>query len=107
MKIVLDAMGHDDGPPKLIEGAALALRDFSDIARLYLTGDRPRIEAELRRLDCNDRRIEIVHCTQVVEMHDGAVDAVRKKKDSSISRAVDLVKKGDAEAVVSAGAPIH
>ena len=103
MKIVLDAMGHDDGPPKLIEGAVLALRDFADIARLYLTGDRPRIEAELRRLDCNDRRIEIVHCTQVVEMHDGAVDAVRKKKDSSISRAVDLVKKGDAEAVVSAG----
>ena len=103
MKIALDAMGHDDGPPKLVEGAALALAEFPEITRLYLTGDTPRLEAELKRLGCNDRRIEIVHCTQVVEMCDSAIDAVRRKKDSSISRAVDLVKKGDAEAVVSAG----
>ena len=103
MKIALDAMGHDDGPPKLVEGAALALRDFPDIEKLYLTGDTSRIEAELKRVGCNDRRIEIVHATQVVEMEDSAVDAVRRKKDSSVSRAVDLVKKGDADAIVSAG----
>ena len=103
MKIALDAMGHDDGPPKLVEGAALALRDFPDIEKLCLTGDATRIERELKRVDCNDRRIEIVHCTQVVEMGDSAVDAVRRKKDSSVSRAVDLVKKGDAHAIVSAG----
>jgi len=103
MKIALDAMGHDDGPPKLIEGAALALTAFPEISRLYLTGDAPRLEAELKRIGCNDRRIEIVHCTQVVEMSDSATDAVRRKKDSSISRAVELVKSGDAEAVVSAG----
>ena len=46
---------------------------------------------------------EIVHATQVVEMTDGAVEAVRRKKDSSVSRAVDLVKKGEADAIVSAG----
>ena len=103
MKIALDAMGHDEGPPKLVEGAALALRDFPDIAKLYLTGDAQRIEGELKRIGCNDRRIEIVHSTQVVEMGDSAVDAVRRKKDSSVSRAVDLVKKGDADAIVSAG----
>ncbi len=103
MKIALDAMGHDDGPAKLVEGAALALGEFAEISRLYLTGDTPRLEAELKRIGCNDRRIEIVHCTQVVEMEDSATDAVRRKKDSSISRAVDLVKSGDAEAVVSAG----
>jgi glycerol-3-phosphate acyltransferase PlsX len=103
MKIALDAMGHDDGPPKLIEGAALALTAFPEISRLYLTGDAPRLEAELKRIGCNDRRIEIVHCTQVVEMSDSATDAVRRKKDSSISRAVELVKSGDAEAVVCAG----
>ena len=103
MKIALDAMGHDDGPPKLVEGAALALRDFPDIEKLYLTGDTPRIESELKRVSCNDRRLEIVHSTQVVEMGDSAVDAVRRKKDSSVSRAVDLVKKGDAQAIVSAG----
>ena len=103
MKIALDAMGHDDGPPKLVEGAALALREFPEITRLFLTGDTPRLEAELKRIGCNDRRIEIVHCTQVVEMSDSAIDAVRRKKDSSISRAVELVRSGEAEAVVSAG----
>ena len=103
MKIALDAMGHDEGPPKLVEGAALALRDFPDIEKLYLTGDTARIEAELRRVNCHDRRVEIIHCTQVVGMGDSAVDAIRRKKDSSVSRAVDLVKKGDAHAIVSAG----
>ncbi|MDD5350977.1 MAG: phosphate acyltransferase PlsX [Chthoniobacteraceae bacterium] len=103
MKIALDAMGHDEGPRKLVEGAALALSEFSEITRLYLTGDTAKLEAELKRIGCNDRRIEIVHCTQVVEMSDHAIDAVRRKKDSSIARAVDLVKSGDAEAVVSAG----
>lgn len=103
MKIALDAMGHDDGPAPLIEGAAAALREFSDISKLYLTGDSARIEAELKRIGCNDGRLEIVHCTQVVEMSDSAVDALRRKKDSSISRGVDLVKKGDADAIVSAG----
>ncbi len=103
MKIALDAMGHDEGPPKLIEGAALALRQQPDIRRLFLTGDTPRLEAELARVGCNDSRIEIVHCTQVVEMGDSATDALRRKKDSSISRAVDLVKSGEADAVVSAG----
>jgi glycerol-3-phosphate acyltransferase PlsX len=68
-----------------------------------LTGDAPRLEAGLKQIGCNDRRVEIVHCTQVVEMCDSAIDAVRRKKDSSISRAVDLVKSGAAEAVVSAG----
>lgn len=103
MKIALDAMGHDEGPAKLVEGAALALRDFTEITKLFLTGDTPRLEAELKRIGCNDGRIEITHCTQVVEMHDSGLDAVRKKKDSSVSRAVDLVKSGEAEAVVSAG----
>ena len=84
MKIALDAMGHDDGPPKLVEGAALALRDFPDIEKLYLTGDTGRIEAELKRIGCNDCRIEIVHSTQVVEMGDSAVDAVRRKKESGL-----------------------
>lgn len=103
MKIALDAMGHDEGPPKLVEGAALALRDFPEIEKLYLTGDTACIEAELKRVGCNDRRVEIIHATQVVGMGDSAVDAVRRKKDSSVSRAVDLVKNGDAQAIVSAG----
>jgi glycerol-3-phosphate acyltransferase PlsX len=103
MKIALDAMGGDFGPPNLVGGAVLALREYPQIDRLFLVGDTPLIEAELKKHNCNDRRVEIVHSTQVVAMSDGAVDSVRRKKDSSVSRAVDLVKKGEAAAIVSAG----
>ncbi len=103
MKIALDAMGGDFGPPNIVGGAVLALKEYPHISKLFLVGDTPRIEAELNKHGCNDRRIEIFHATQVVEMSDSAIDAVRRKKDSSVSRAVDLVKKGEAAAIVSAG----
>src|SRR6184192_3911012 len=103
MKIALDAMGGDFGPPNLVAGAVMALRDYRQIKKLYLVGDAAEIETDLRKNQCSDSRIDIVHSTQVVEMSDRAWTAVRRKKDSSISRAVDLVKRGDADAVVSAG----
>ena len=103
MKIALDAMGGDFGPPNLVPGAVMALREYAYIDRLYLVGDPPQIERELRKHQCNDARIEIVHSTQVVDMSDRAWSAVRRKKDSSVSRAVDLVKHGQADAIVSAG----
>ena len=103
MKIALDAMGGDFGPPNLVAGAVMALREYRHIEKLFLIGDAPRVETELKKHGCQDDRIEIVHATQVVEMSDGAVQSVRRKKDSSVSRAVDLVKKGDADAIVSAG----
>jgi glycerol-3-phosphate acyltransferase PlsX len=103
MKIALDAMGGDFGPQSLVAGAVMALREYQRIERLYLVGDSARVEAELRKHQCNDRRVEIVHSTQVVDMSDRAWSAVRRKKDSSVSRAVDLVKRGQADAIVSAG----
>ncbi|MGZ5503290.1 MAG: phosphate acyltransferase PlsX, partial [Chthoniobacterales bacterium] len=103
MKIALDAMGGDFGPPNLVGGAVMALREYPRIEQLFLVGDTPQIQSELKTHGCNDRRIEIVHSTQVVEMADKPVESVRRKKDSSISRAVDLIKYGKAEAVVSAG----
>ena len=103
MKIALDAMGGDFGPPNLVAGAVMALREYPRIEQLYLVGDSGKIEAELRKHSCNDQRVEIVHSTQVVEMEDKPVESVRRKKDSSISRAVDLIKHGKADAVVSAG----
>lgn len=104
MKIALDAMGGDFAPKNLVAGAVMALREYPHITKLFLVGDTARIEAELKANDnFTDPRIEIVHSTQVVEMTDGAVESVRKKKDSSVSRAVDLVKNGRAEAIVSAG----
>ena len=103
MRIALDAMGGDFAPANTVAGAVMALREYPGITRLILTGDEQAVRAELQKLGCEDPRITIVHTTQVVEMSDAAVEAVRKKKDSSVSRAVDLVKNGEADAIVSAG----
>src|SRR2546423_8986921 len=103
MKIALDSMGGDFGPPNLVAGAVMALREYPYVNKLFLVGDSAQIEAELKKHGCNDSRIEITHATQVVDMSDRAWSAVRRKKDSSVSRAFDLVKHGQADAVVSAG----
>src|SRR5438270_4643741 len=103
MKIALDAMGGDFGASYLVHGAIMALREYPHISKLFLVGDTAQIEAELKKHNCNDSKIEIVHATQVVDMSDKAWSAVRRKKDSSVSRAVDLVKYGQADAIVSAG----
>ena len=87
-------MGGDFGPPNLVAGAVMALRAYPHISKLYLVGDTTKIQNELTKHGCNDSRIEIEHSTQVVDMSDGAMEAVRRKKDSSISRAVDLVRHG-------------
>jgi len=96
-------MGGDFGPPNLVAGAVMALREYRHIEQLYLVGDPRQIEMQLKKHQCNDSRIEIVHSTQVVNMSDRAWSAVRRKKDSSVSRAVDLLKHGQADAIVSAG----
>ena len=91
-------MGGDFGPPNLVTGAVMALREYQHIRKLFLVGDSAKIETELKKHACNDGRIDIVHASQVVAMSDGAVQSVRRKKDSSVSRAVDLVKHGAADA---------
>jgi phosphate acyltransferase len=103
MRIALDAMGGDFGPPTLVAGTVMALREYHQIQKLYLVGDQGQIKSELEKHRFDDSRIEIVHSTQVVEMNDRAWSAVRRKKDSSVSRAVDLVKYDRADAIVSAG----
>jgi phosphate acyltransferase len=103
MRIALDAMGGDYAPKNIIEGAVLALKEYSHIEKLYLVGDAVAVENELKRLDFSDPRIEIFHASQVISMKESAAKAVRHKKDASICRAVDLVKGGSADAVVSAG----
>src|SRR5947207_14157214 len=103
MKIALDAMGGDFGPPNLVAGAVIALREYRHIKKLFLVGDTKQIEAELRKHKCNDGRIAIVHATQVVAMSDRAWSAVWRKKDSSVSRAVDRVKHGEADVLVRPG----
>src|ERR1700675_4364811 len=103
MRIALDAMGGDYAPKNIIEGAVLGLKELPEIEKLFLVGDATAIGNELKRLDCKDSRVEIFHASEVVTMKESAAKAVRHKKDASICRAVDLVKSGAAQAVVSAG----
>ena len=68
MRVALDAMGGDYAPRNIVEGAVLALAAYPHLSKLYLVGDQAAVEAELRRLDCTDERVEIFHSTQVVNM---------------------------------------
>jgi len=103
MRIALDAMGGDYAPKNTVEGAVLALKEYPSIEKLFLVGDTVTVAGELKRLNFTDPRVEIFHASEVVDMKESAAKAVRHKKDASISRAVDLVKNGSADAVVSAG----
>ncbi|RYD36032.1 MAG: phosphate acyltransferase PlsX [Verrucomicrobiaceae bacterium] len=103
MKIALDAMGGDFAPGNMLAGARMALADFPRITKLYLVGDTAILRAEMEKAGLRDSRAEIVHASEVVAMTDSAVKSIRQKKDSSIAVATDLVKRGDAQAVVSAG----
>ncbi len=104
MRIALDVMGGDKAPEAIMEGAAEALEAYGrDLQKLYLVGDETILKRELDRLSCAHEKIEIVHASEVVTMHESAVKSVRQKKDSSISVGAELVKRGDAQAFVSAG----
>jgi phosphate acyltransferase len=96
-------MGGDYAPQNIVAGAVDALQSIGKIQKLFLVGDKTRVDGELQKLGVRDPRIEIVHATEVIEMHDSPVQAVRRKKDSSMGRAIDLVKQGAADAIVSAG----
>ncbi|MFQ6132452.1 MAG: phosphate acyltransferase PlsX [Armatimonadota bacterium] len=108
MRIAVDAMGGDHAPAAVVEGAALAadaLYSTGDAphAQLCLVGDPQAIEAELRRHRVADGFIAIEPASQVVGMHEAPTRALRKKRQSSLAVAVDLVAAGEADAVVSAG----
>lgn len=103
MKIALDAMGGDHAPKVNIVGARNALKLYKDIDQLYLVGDSAVIGQQVKEHGIDDTRVKIVHAPDVVGMDESGAKALRRKKNSSISVATDLVKSGDADAVVSAG----
>lgn len=102
MRIAVDAMGGDFAPQAVVEGALAAARDLPGIDGIILVGRRDAIERECSRFPVS-KKIEIYHASEMVEMKESPANAVRRKKDSSINRSVDLVKAGEADAVVSAG----
>jgi phosphate acyltransferase len=103
MRIAVDVMGGDYGCGVVIEGAKLALQANKKISALYLVGDQAAIHAALPHRGFRDHRVRVVHASEVVTMDDKPANAVRKKRDSSIARAAELVQEGKADAVVSLG----
>lgn len=99
--VALDAMGGDNAPGVEVEGAIEAAR--SGPVRVVLVGDRGVLEGELARRCPGALPIEVRHASQVITMHDVPSHAVRRKRDASMRVAVDLVRSGEAQAVVSAG----
>ncbi|ABA88681.1 acyl-(acyl carrier protein)--phosphate acyltransferase [Syntrophotalea carbinolica DSM 2380] len=99
--VAVDAMGGDNAPEVEVEGAVAAARRWK--IPIVLVGDQGRLDAVLSRYDLKGLDIAIRHATEVVGMHDSPSDAVRKKKDSSIRVAFDLLRGNEVQAVVSAG----
>jgi glycerol-3-phosphate acyltransferase PlsX len=103
MRIAVDVMGGDHGCGTVIDGVKLALEANAKITELYLVGKQGEIHAELDRVHLRDSRVKIIHATEVLSMEDKPVEGLRRKKDCSILRAVELVKEGKADALISPG----
>ena len=104
MRISIDAMGGDFAPAEIVAGTLQAAEKLKGLDKLFLVGNESAIKSELAKYkgpvpSC----IEIVHASEVVGMGESPATAIRRKKDSSISRAIELVKEGKAHAIFSAG----
>lgn len=100
MKIVIDAFGGDNAPLEIVEGALLALEKHKDL-RIILCGDEEKIKSVLNG---RGERIEICHAPDIISNDDVPTEAIRRKKESSLVKAFDLLKEDeDVVALVSAG----
>ncbi len=102
IRIVIDAMGGDNSPWALVEGAVLAAKEHDDVF-IYIVGPKNQIQAELDKYEYNKEQIEVVDAPDVITCHDHPVEAVKTKKESSLIIGLNLVKEGKAEAIISAG----
>lgn len=102
MKIAIDGMGGDNAPQAVVEGVVQALKEYEDI-NIYITGPKDEIEKELSKYTYPKDRVTVVHTNEVISPNEHPVMAIRKKKDSSIVKALNLVKDGECEAIISGG----
>ncbi|MFC5541287.1 phosphate acyltransferase PlsX [Ureibacillus suwonensis] len=98
MKIAIDGMGGDHAPKAIVEGVNEALKDFPNI-EIQLYGKKE----ELEKYIVQNERVEIIHCEEVITGDDEPVRSVRRKKDSSMTRMLEAVHEGKADACISAG----
>ncbi|MCI9490834.1 phosphate acyltransferase PlsX [Lachnospiraceae bacterium 48-42] len=101
-KVALDAMGGDHAPREMVRGAVAAVKKEKNV-QIFLVGKEEAIREELAKYEYEKERLMIVNASEVIEMAEPPVNAIRKKKDSSIVVGMKLVKEGKADAFVSAG----
>src|SRR5699024_10319671 len=99
MRIAIDAMGGDNAPKAIVEGAIQAISDVKDL-HITLVGNEKEIN---KYLTTNDERITIIHTEEVIDGDDERIRAVRRKKDASLVRMATEVKEKRADACISAG----
>lgn len=102
IKIAVDAMGGDNAPAEIVKGAVDAVAESPRI-KIVLVGRQDDIFRELKKYSYPKERFEIVHADEIITNDEPPVIAIRTKKNSSIVTALNLVKKGEANAFVSAG----
>lgn len=102
VKVALDAMGGDNAPKEIVKGAIEAVQAEKRI-KVYLVGKEEAIKQELSAYQYPAEQVEVVNAAEVIETAEPPVNAIRKKKDSSIVKGLTLVKNGECDAFVSAG----
>ena len=102
VRVAVDAMGGDNAPFVTVKGAVDAVKESQNL-KVFLVGKKEIVEKELSAYEYDKDKIEVVDATEVIEMAEPPVMAIRKKKDSSIVKAMYMVNHGEADAYVSAG----
>lgn len=102
VNVAVDAMGGDNAPGEVVKGAVDAVNADRRI-KVFLVGQEPAVSKELDKYTFDRERLEIVHASEVIETGEPPVMAIRKKKDSSIVKCMNMVKAGECDALVSAG----
>ena len=102
VKVAVDAMGGDNAPAEIVKGAVEAVNE-SDRVKVFLVGQEEVVKKHLESYTYNKEQVEVVNATEIIETAEPPVMAIRKKKDSSIVKAMYMVKDGTCDAYVSAG----
>ena len=103
MRIAIDAMGGDNAPQAVLEGVKLVLPELKDDVQLVLYGQEETLRSGLAALEVSDPRVSIVATSEIIGCDEQPTLAIRKKKDSSMVRAVEAVAQKEADCVLSAG----
>lgn len=102
VNVAVDAMGGDHAPAEIVKGAVEAVNESTHV-KVFLVGQEEAVNKELSRYTYRNEQIEVVNATEIIETAEPPVMAIRKKKDSSLVKALYMVKDGTCDAFVSAG----